>query len=127
LVFIPAAIGLGLIAYATLSTMTARPFLVSADESNLITIIERFGAYAVLGGLFYFAVPGRVGLPVGLVSAVAILLELLQRFRADRDPGFIDVIEKISGGVIGIVVLHAVFRMLAMSRRAANDANLPPP
>jgi hypothetical protein len=33
----------------------------------------------------------------------------------------LDVIEKISGGIVGILVLHAALKMLPIFRKAADD------
>jgi len=68
----------------TLSSPAARPALISADESNLIVFVERFGACAVLGSLLYLAMPRRIGF--ALTSTIAVMLDALQILRADRDP-----------------------------------------
>ena len=116
-----AALGVALIALVTLSSQAARPVLISADESDLIVFVERFGAYAVLGSLLYLAMPGRIGLALITMSTIAVMLEALQILRADRDPAILDVIEKICGGIVGILVLHAALKLLQLFRKAADD------
>jgi hypothetical protein len=116
-----AALGVALIALVTLSSQAARPVLISQDESNLIVFVERFGAYAVLGGLLYLAMPRRIGFALVTTSTIAVMLEALQILRADRDPALLDVIEKVCGGIVGILVCHAALRMLPIFRKAPSD------
>jgi hypothetical protein len=116
-----ASMGVALIALVTLSSQAARPVLISADESNWIVFVERFGAYAVLGSLLYLAMPRRIGFALIATSIIAVTLEALQILRADRDPALLDVIEKVCGGVVGILVFHAALRMLPIFRKAADD------
>jgi hypothetical protein len=49
------------IIYATLSNLSGRPRLTE-NESALIVVVERFGAYCLLGLLFRLAYPGRIAL-----------------------------------------------------------------
>jgi hypothetical protein len=66
---------LGFIVYATLSPLSTRPSMV-ATENSLSVVIERSGAYGLLGLLFGVVL---------IVLSSAIGLELLQHFIADRD------------------------------------------
>ena len=61
------------IIYATLSSINARPELTS-HETALVTYLERFGAYAVLGVFFYLAYPRHIVSVCLLVVGSAILL-----------------------------------------------------
>src|SRR6185437_8109012 len=106
---------LGFIVYATLSPLNARPSLFTT-ETSMSVVIERFGAYAVLGLLFSLAYARRLTLVIFFVLGSAICLEFLQLFIADRDARLIDVVEKLTGGVTGIVisqVLHALAHRFA--------------
>jgi VanZ family protein len=89
------------IAYATLSPASARPELTSA-EAVFVVFIERFGAYALLGFLFYLAYPRRLAFVCLFVFGSAILLEMLQIFIPDRDARIVDAVEKLAGGAAGI-------------------------
>jgi VanZ family protein len=106
---------LGFIVYATLSPLNARPSLFTT-ETSVSVVIERFGAYAVLGLLFGVAYSRRLTLVIFVVLGSAIGLEFLQFFIADRDARLIDVVEKLTGGVTGIgvsQVLHALAHRFA--------------
>jgi len=92
---------LGFIVYATLSPLRERPSLL-ANETSLSVVIERFGAYGLMGLLFGVAYTRRLALVILVVLGSAIGLELLQLFIADRDARLIDVVEKMTGGIAGI-------------------------
>jgi VanZ family protein len=89
------------IMYATLSPLSSRPSLVVTETATWVAI-ERFGAYGLLGLLFGLAYARKLTLVVLVVVDSAIGLELLQLFIADRDARFIDVVEKLTGGIAGI-------------------------
>jgi VanZ family protein len=98
---------LAFIVYATLSPLSARPELTSI-ETALVVFIERFGAYALLGCLFWLAYPRRI-LIIGLiVSGSAVLLEFLQIFVSDRDARISDALVKLAGGLVGIFLARAI-------------------
>jgi VanZ family protein len=101
------------IMYATLSPLSSRPSLVVTETATWVAI-ERFGAYGLLGLLFGLAYARRLTLVVLVVVGSAIGLELLQLFIADRDARFIDVVEKLTGGIAGI---GAAQMLQALSRR----------
>jgi len=93
------------IIYATLSSIDARPALVASGfYKEFFTVVERFGAYAVLGLLFCLAYPRYLTFVCILVFGSAVILELLQIFVPDRHAGVLDVIEKLLGGAAGIVL-----------------------
>jgi VanZ family protein len=105
---------LGFIVYATLSPLSERPSLL-ATETSVSVVIERFGAYGVMGFLFGVAYARRLTLVILVVLGSAIALELLQLFIADRDARLIDVVEKRTGGFAGIgasQLLHALAHRL---------------
>jgi hypothetical protein len=85
---------LAFIVFATLSPINAR----SVIAGGYFTIVERFGAYALLGLLFYSAYPRHLKLVCLLVFGSAVTLELLQAMAPDRDPRALDAIEKMLGG-----------------------------
>jgi VanZ family protein len=94
------------IIYATLSHAAGRPQLTTT-EPPLVVIVERFGAYGLLGLLFCLAYPSRIALVCALVFGSAIILELLQIVIPDRDARVIDAVEKLVGGAVGIVSSRA--------------------
>ena len=104
------------IIYATLSSLDARPELTGVGfYKAFFTVLERFGAYAVLGLLFYLAYPRHVVLVSLLVLGNAVILELLQNFVPDRDARVSDALEKLAGGIAGI---FAAMALLALIRRS---------
>jgi VanZ family protein len=92
---------LAFIVYATLSPLSARPSLVTA-ETTLSVAIERFGAYGLLGLLFGVAYARRLALVILIILGSVIGLELLQLVLADRDARLVDALEKLTGGIAGI-------------------------
>jgi VanZ family protein len=107
------------IAHATLTSIEARPELHSGGfYKAFFTVLERFGAYAVLGLLFYLAYPRQVGLVCLLVFGSAVFLEILQIFVPDvpdRDARVVDALQKIAGGAAGMLAARA-FLLLARHR-----------
>ena len=94
------------IIYATLSSAGARPQLTS-DEPALAVFVERFGAYALLGGLFCLAYPRHMALVCLLVLGGAVLLEVLQLFIFGRDARIVDALQKLAGGAAGLSATSA--------------------
>jgi VanZ family protein len=107
------------IVYATLSPLSERPSL-TATETSLSVVIERFGGYGLLGLLFGLAYARRLTLVVSIVLGSAIGLELLQLFIADRDARLIDVVEKLAGGIAGIGASQVLY---ALAHRWLHDSN----
>jgi VanZ family protein len=96
------------IIYATLSSIGARPQLTGAGfYKAFFTVVERIGAYFVLGVLFYLAYPQNIGRVCTIVLGGAIILELMQNFVPDRDARLLDALEKLAGGVAGILTAAA--------------------
>jgi VanZ family protein len=93
---------LAFIAYATISPIQDRPTLPAS------TSFEHLAAFAILGALFSLAYPQKVVLVCLIVLGSAVLLELLQLLTPDRHGRVPDAIEKIAGGVVGIVVGRAI-------------------
>lgn len=106
------ALCLALIVYATLATLTGRPVLLGHAEAYWVVVIERFSAYCLLGFLLSFLLPGRFKLACALVIAVAVGLEVLQALVPDRDPQFIDVLQKAAGGTIGVILAQTILAFL---------------
>jgi hypothetical protein len=90
---------LAFIIYATLSSADARPVIAG----GFFTALERFGAYAVLGLIFYSAYPRHPAFACIVVLGTAITLELLQDLVPDRHARLVDATEKLLGGTVGIV------------------------
>jgi VanZ family protein len=93
---------LAFIAYATISPIQDRPTLPTSAS------FEHLAAFAVLGALFSLAYPRQVALVCLIVLGSAVLLELLQLLTPDRHGRVPDAIEKMAGGVGGIMVGHAI-------------------
>jgi hypothetical protein len=107
-----AGICLALIVYATLARLAGRPVLVGHAEAYWVIIIERFSAYGLLGFLLSFLLPGRIRWACAFVVAVAVGLELLQALTLDRDPQFIDVLQKTAGGTVGVLLAQTILAFL---------------
>ena len=71
---------------------------------RFFTVIERFGAYTVLGLFFHLAYPRHLTFVCIMVFGSAVTLEVLQNLVPDRDPRTLDAIEKLLGGTAGIVL-----------------------
>jgi len=69
-------------------------------------------AYGLLGFLLSFLLPGRVKLACAFVVAVAVGLEVLQAVTPDRDPRFIDVLQKAAGGTVGVLLAQTILAFL---------------
>ncbi|MBR1280352.1 VanZ family protein [Bradyrhizobium sp. AUGA SZCCT0283] len=73
---------------------------------------EHVIAFAILGALFGFAYPRRLMLVCGIVFGAAALLEILQTMTPDRHGTLIDVLEKMAGGAVGIILVRTAQRLL---------------
>jgi VanZ family protein len=107
------------IAFATLSPAHLRPGLTE-DEPALIVFVEHVGAFSVLGLLFAIGYPRR---PVFVCIAVfgsALVLELAQILIPDRDARIFDALEKMAGGVCGLIVGFRLCGPCAFSGRLRN-------
>jgi VanZ family protein len=111
---------LAFIIYATLTSIERRPELTDGGlYKAFFTLLERIGAYGVLGLLFYFAYPRRVLFVSLLVSGSAVILEILQIFAPDRDARVLDALEKLTGDVAGIFAAKAILALIGYGRRKA--------
>jgi hypothetical protein len=86
--------------YATISPI--RPSLFTSPS------LERLAAFAFLGALFCLAYPRHILLVCLIVLGSAVLLEIVQLLTPDRHGRIQDAIEKIAGGVVGIVAARAI-------------------
>jgi VanZ like family len=93
---------LGFIVCATISPVQYRP------TTPLPFSIERLAAFAVLGSLFCVAYPRYMLFACLIVVGSAVLLEFVQLLTPDRDGRIQDLIEKMAGGAMGIVIGRAI-------------------
>lgn len=108
------------IIYATLTSLERRPELTDARFCKaFLTLLERIGAYGILGLLFHFAYPRQLMFVSLLVSGSAVILEILQIFIPDRDARVLDALEKLAGGVAGILAAKAILALIRCGRRKA--------
>jgi len=107
-----AVICLVLIVYATLVKLAGRPALIGHAEAYWVVVIERFSAYGLLGFLLSFLLPGRIRLACAFVITVAVALEVFQALTPDRDPRFIDVLQKAAGGAVGVILAQTILAFL---------------
>jgi VanZ family protein len=106
---------LAFIAYATVAPIEARPAL--PDTIN-VGPIEHIAAFALFGSLLCFAYPRHTIIVWIVVISAAGLLEFAQTFTPDRHARLSDALQKMAGGVVGILVaksISAVGRWLGWS------------
>jgi hypothetical protein len=102
------------IAYATLSIAPEPSTHGFLDE--LLTLLIRFGAHAVLGVLFCLAYPRHLSFVCILVFGSAVVLELLRDYIPNSDARYLDFVEKLFGGATGI--LWGIFTQDRVDRRS---------
>ena len=103
------------IIYATLPSINTRPEIAG----SFFTVLQHFGAYAVLGFLFHLAYPRHLTFVCIMVFGSAVVLELLQNLAPDRDPRLSDAIEKLFGGAAGLAlggISESYFMSKALTR-----------
>jgi hypothetical protein len=100
-------VSLGYVMFVTLSPIGLRP-IASHNPAY-----ERFVAYAIVGILFGLAYRGRRFMALGIVVGAAIALEGLQYLTPDRHGRLVDLLEKVSGGLLGVLIAIAARRYLA--------------
>ena len=115
LVVLLAWVSLGYIVFVTLSPIGLRP-VASHNPAY-----ERLVAYAIVGILFGLAYRGRGFMAPGIVVGAAIALEGLQSLTPDRHGRLVDLLEKISGALLGVLVAIAASRYLVRSSRAITN------
>jgi len=115
LVVLLAWVSLGYIVFVTLSPIGLRP-VASRNPAY-----ERLVAYAIVGILFGLAYRGRGFMAPGIVVGAAIALEALQYLTPDRHGRLVDLLEKISGALLGVLVAIAASRYLARPSRATTN------
>jgi VanZ family protein len=96
---------LAFIAYATVAPIQDRP------SSPTSTNIEHIAAFVVLGSAFCVAYPRRLALVCSIVLGSAVLLELFQLLTPDRHGRIQDALEKMTGGLVGVLVGWALLEV----------------
>ena len=77
---------------------------------------EHVVAFAVLGALFALAYPRRPLLVCVIVTGAAAVLEIMQTLTPDRHGTLVDALEKMAGGLMGIVLIRSIALALAAAR-----------
>lgn len=67
-------------------------------------------AFGCLGALFGFAYPKRTILVCVIVFGAAALLEIMQTMTPDRHGTWNDVLEKMAGGGIGVLLARSILK-----------------
>src|SRR3984957_11689611 len=100
------------VVFATLSPAAFRPVL-TANETAPIVIIERVGAFGLLGFLFTISYPKRRAFVCTIVFGSAVWLELLQLVALARHARVIDAVEKLIGGGLGVIAAVCLISFIA--------------
>lgn len=114
------------IAYATLTHVgfvyaiyfKLAPYLMG-PAMQTYAHFEHVIAFACLGALFGFAYPKRQILVCVIVFGTAALLEIMQTMTPDRHGTWIDALEKMAGGAVGIAMARTAERL----RSTANESS----
>ncbi len=96
---------LGLIVFATLSPIQLRPEVFGNPN------IDRLGAFVLLSLLFGLSYPRRPGFVLLLTAGAAMLLEFLQTFTVDRHGHLADMLVKVAGVPMGVLIAQIVVRL----------------
>ncbi|ABD05715.1 conserved hypothetical protein [Rhodopseudomonas palustris HaA2] len=94
---VAAWLGLAFVAMATLSPLGLRP------TTGWPPSIERFLAFALVGGLFAAAYPRYILFAAAIVLGAALLFEILQVLAPSRHGRLFDAAVKLSGGTVGLI------------------------
>ncbi|RJF66618.1 hypothetical protein [Rhodopseudomonas palustris] len=97
---------LGFIAMATFSPLGLRP------TTGWSPSIERFLAFALVGGLFAAAYPRYIVFAAVVVLGAAALFEILQVLSPSRHGRVFDAAVKFCGGTVGLIVGWLFVRVL---------------
>jgi VanZ family protein len=108
---------LAFITYASISPIQDRPTLPTSFGFDGF---DHLAAFAVLGALFYLAYPRQIVLVCLIVLGSAALLEFAQLLTPDRHARIHDAIEKMMGGVAGIVAGRVLLCFEQTNRRFRN-------
>lgn len=111
---IGALIGTVAIAYGTLSGVglpyglyfRLAPWL-GHPRMHTYALMEHLVVFAIFGALLFFAFPGRTILVCVVLVVGASFLEYLQTLTPDRHGTIVDAIEKMTGGLVGVLGAHA--------------------
>jgi glycopeptide antibiotics resistance protein len=103
---------LAFIVFATISPIQFRPSLPTSPT------FEHLAAFAVFAVLLTFAYPRSTAMVCLVVVGSAILLEAIQMLTPDRDARALDAIQKIAGGMLGIIVVNVTRSRRGRSRTA---------
>lgn len=122
-------IAIALIAYATLTHVgfvyaiyfKLSPFLMQ-PAIRTYAHFEHVIAFAVLGALFCFAYPRHLLLVCCIVLGAAALLEILQTTTPDRHGTWVDAMEKMAGGMAGILLAKATVQLSRRDRDKAEKS-----
>lgn len=115
------------IAYATLTHVDfaynlyfkLAPFLMR-PAMRTFAHFEHVIVFACLGAFLSLAYPRRPILVLTIVFGIATSLEILQTMTPDRHGTWIDALEKIAGGAIGILLVRTAQRMLPAGNRTSS-------
>ena len=98
-------LALAFIAYATLSSLDARPTIANIR-------IEHFAAFGLVGLALGLAHPKRLLWVAFIVVGSAVALEALQLLTPDRHGRLLDAAVKVAGGVCGIGISRLTMLIL---------------
>jgi hypothetical protein len=103
------------ITFATLSSIGLRP------QTGHV-LLERAAAYFALGAALAVSRPGRLGQTLLIICLLAVGLEACQNLVPSRHARALDALEKVAGGIAGIMAVWAVSTTSLFRRMAASKA-----
>jgi VanZ family protein len=112
------------IAYATLTHVgfvytvyfKLAPIMGHADMQTYAHF-EHVLAFALFGVMFAAAYPGRIFLVILVVVGGAASLEFMQTLTPDRHGTLSDAVEKMAGGIVGILLARGLMSLLACRKQ----------
>ncbi len=100
---------IAVIVFVTLGPLQDRPRTGHAQ-------LERFAAYLMLATAFAIAYPRRLLWVAGILTVLAIGLELAQFLAPNRDPGMTDAMAKVAGVLTGVGLVRGMQATLRIAK-----------
>ena len=100
---------------AAIGFVTLAPIHLRPQTGHVF--LERFAAFLALGAAFVAAYPNRTRLALVVIPLIAVALEAMQTLVPSRHGEVLDALEKVGGGLTGIVVAAIAIAASERNRR----------